>query len=205
MSRAVAARAAAWLLRYPDDQVLAALPVVRAAVAELSGPVGAGLRSVAEHLAGADPGALRREYVELFDFRRRCCLHLTYYTAGDTRRRGVALVEFAAVYREAGLAIGGGELPDFLPAVLELASDPAGAAAGWRLLHSHRVGLDLLSAALTTQRSVYAGAVTAVLTLLPAAGPGERDAARALAEAGPPAELVGLESFAMIDTPGGRR
>jgi nitrate reductase delta subunit len=201
--RPVATRAAGWLLRYPDETVLAALPLVRAAVAELpGGAVRDGLRAVAEHRAAAAPGELAREYVETFDFRRRCCLYLTYYTDGDTRRRGAGLVGFAAAYRAAGLALTGGELPDFLPAVLELASAHP---AGVRLLRDHRVGLDLLAEALAADGSVYRHAVDAVRALLPPAGPAEAAAAARLAAQGPPAELVGLEGFAMVGTPGGRR
>src|SRR5512142_2508396 len=117
--RAVAARAASLLLRYPDAEVLGALPAVRAALDELPAAAAAPLREVAAHRSAGDPGALAAEYVRLFDFRRRCCLHLTYYTAGDTRRRGEALVGFADAYRAAGLAVVGGELPDYLPAVLD--------------------------------------------------------------------------------------
>lgn len=200
--RAVGARAASLLLRYPDPDVLAALPTLRAAIAELPGPVGAPLRTVAEHRAAADPTALACQYVDLFDFRRRCCLHLSYYTCGDTRRRGEALVGFAAAYRAAGLEPVGGELPDYLPAVLDLAAlDPG----GWRLLRDNRVGLDLLAEALAAEKSVYRGAVEAVRVMLPAAHPADLAAAARLARTGPPVEQVGLEPFGLVDTTGGRR
>ena len=190
---ALAARAAAWLLRYPDEEVLAAVPLVCDAVADLPGPAGAGLRVVARHRRRTDPPALQREYVDVFDPRRRCCLYLSYYTAGDSRARGVALLEFTAAYRESGVELSRGELPDFLPAVLELASV---ADAGWQLLREHRVGLDLLAEALAAEGSVYREVVAAVRELPPPAGPAERRAARTLAAQGPQAEMVGLEGFA---------
>jgi nitrate reductase delta subunit len=201
--RPVAARAASLLLRYPDDEVLAALPLVRAALDELPGAVAAPLRKVADARASADPGTLAREYVELFDFRRRCCLHLTYYTCGDTRRRGEALIAFASAYKMAGLRPVDGELPDYLPAVLDLAAVPPRGPAGgayehqsaWRLLRDHRVGLDLLDRALAAEGSVYRHAVVAVRELLPAAGPADLAAAATLARVGPPEELVGLEPY----------
>jgi len=199
--RAVAAKAASLLLRYPDATVLASLPAVRAALAEL--PVGLGdpLGRVADHRAALDPTSLAAEYVDLFDLRRRCCLHLSYYTAGDTRNRGQALLDFAAAYRAAGYTVDGGELPDYLPAVLELAAH-AGAPA-WRLLRQHRIGLDLLEQALDQHRSVYRHAVAAVRALLPPATAAELAAAAALARTGPPAEQVGLPPFALSS--GGRR
>jgi nitrate reductase delta subunit len=196
--RAVAARAASLLLRYPDPEVLAALPTVRAAVADLPATVAAALGEVAAYRAGTDPVQLASEYVALFDFRRRCALHLTYYTHGDTRARGQALATFAAAYRSVGLAVDGGELPDYLPAVLDLA---AAHDNGWRLLREHRVGLDLLEAALERERSVYARAVRAVRRLLPPAAPADLAAAARLARTGPPAEQVGLQPY---PAPGGR-
>jgi nitrate reductase delta subunit len=200
--RAVAARAASLLLRYPDAEVLAVLPTIAEALHGLPRPVAGPLWRVADHRASLGSAAVATEYVALFDFRRRCCLHLTYYTAGDTRRRGEALVGFADVYRAAGLRVVDGELPDYLPAVLDLA---AAHDAGWRLLREHRVGLDLLARALAKEDSVYRYAVEAVRAMLPAAQPGDVAAAARLARTGPPQESVGLEPFGLLDSTGGRR
>lgn len=203
--RAVAARAASLLLRYPDAEVFAALPTIQAALGELPGAwhrVTAPLRALADHLQQAEPRQLAAAYVETFDFRRRCTLYLTYYTHGDTRSRGQALVQAAAAYRAAGFGCDDGELPDHLPAVLELAA--AAGEPGWRLLHALRVGLDLLAASLERDRSVYAPAVAVVRELLPPPGPADAAAAQQLAERGPPTELVGLEPFT-AGAAGGRR
>ncbi|BEL06823.1 hypothetical protein Q0Z83_050140 [Actinoplanes sichuanensis] len=191
--RPVAARAASLLLRYPDETVLAAGPLIGEALPGL--PVAGLLGEVAAHRAGADPGTLRAEYVEQFDFRRRACLHLTYYTCGDTRRRGEALADFASVFRRAGFEVVDGELPDYLPAVLDLAASDD---AGWRLLQTNRVGLDLLSASLAKDGSVYRHAVDAVRVMLPAPTTGDLTAAATLARTGPPAEQVGLQPFGSL-------
>jgi nitrate reductase delta subunit len=200
--RAVAARAASLLLRYPDEEALAVLPTVAAALDDLPAAVAQHLRLVAEARAAADPAGLAAEYVQLFDFRRRCCLHLTYYTCGDTRKRGEALVIFAAAYKAAGLEVVGGELPDYLPAVLDLAAFDD---SGWRMLRENRVGLDLLAKALDTEKSVYRHAIKAVQAMLPPPQPGDIAAAIRLAQSGPPVEQVGLEPFGLVDTTGGRR
>lgn len=200
--RPVAARAASLLLRYPDTEMLAALPTVRAALAGLPTEVAHKLEAVVAYRAGAEPTRLAAEYVELFDFRRRCCLHLTYYTCGDTRLRGEALVGFAGAYKSAGLRVADGELPDYLPAVLDLAAVDD---AGWRLVRDHRVGLDLLVKALEKEKSVYRHAVGAVLAALPPPQPADLAAVARLARQGPPMEQVGLEPFGLVDTTGGRR
>lgn len=199
--RPVAAKAASILLRYPDEEVLAAVPTVWAALAELPAGLAAPLGLVATHLADGDPTDLAAGYVELFDLRRRCCLYLSYYTAGDTRRRGEVLVEFAAAYKAAGYTVEGGELPDFLPALLDLAARAG--EPGWALLRRHRIGLDLLVQALDSHGSVYRHAVEAVRAMLPPASPADLAAAAALARSGPPREEVGLQPFAL--TQGARR
>jgi nitrate reductase molybdenum cofactor assembly chaperone NarJ/NarW len=196
-----AAKAASLLLRYPDASVLAALPLVRAVLAELPSSVAQLLSEVERHRSTTDPTRLATEYVDLFDLRRRSCLHLTYYTAGDTRRRGEALVEFSSTFAACGFKVDGGELPDYLPALLDLAAyagDPA-----WALLRQHRVGLDLLAQALEADGSVYRHVVEAVRRMLPPATPNDLAAAVALARSGPPREEVGLQPFAL--TTGGPR
>ncbi|MET7425950.1 nitrate reductase molybdenum cofactor assembly chaperone [Dactylosporangium sp. NPDC005555] len=200
--RAVAARAASLLLRYPDKDVLAALPMIIAASDGVPAAVAEPLRFVAGHRGDTDPGQLAADYVQLFDFRRRCSLHLTYYTAGDTRKRGEALVLFAEIYKSAGLELVDGELPDYLPAVLDLAAVDE---RGWRLLRENRIGLDLLMQALAAEKSVYRLAIEAVRQMLPPPQPGDLAAAARLARTGPPVEQVGLEPFGLVDTTGGRR
>ena len=191
--RAVAAKAASLLLRYPDSAVLAALPTLRAAVAGLPSDLAVPLSTLVAHYERTSPEDLAATYVETFDFRRRCCLYLTYYTHGDTRQRGEALLRFAQAYRSVGLAVDGGELPDHLPTVLDLAATCG--EPGWRLLTEHRVALDLLVAALERDRSVYTHAVEPVRRLLPPPAPRDLAAAAALAASGPPAERVGLAPY----------
>ncbi|HEY7273198.1 MAG TPA: nitrate reductase molybdenum cofactor assembly chaperone [Actinoplanes sp.] len=194
--RPVAARAASLLLRYPDEQVMAALPTLSEALTEVPREVGDRLRPVAEYRRGTDLTALAAEYVELFDFRRRCCLHLTYYSCGDTRKRGEALVGFTAAYKAAGLEVVGGELADYLPAVLDLAAVDD---SGWGLLRDNRAALELLSAAL--DGSVYANVVDTVRELLPPARRSDHAAAVELARTGPPTEQVGLEPYRLAGRP----
>jgi nitrate reductase delta subunit len=111
-------------------------------------------------------------------------------------------VLFAAGYKQAGVEVVDGELPDYLPAVLDLAALDDD---GWRLLRENRVGLDLLAKALEKEKSVYRHAIEAVRAMLPPAQPSDIAAAIRLAQTGPPVEQVGLEPFGLVDTTGGRR
>jgi len=182
------------LLAYPDDALAAQLPVLAAEVELLPAPTAAPLRRFLTHATETPTLNLARHFVETFDQKRRCCLYLTYYAHGDTRKRGVALLEFKTAYRAAGLELRADELPDHLAVVLEYAgTDPHG---GRRLLLDHRAGIELLRLALEDARSPYVDVLRAVTSTLPPLGGDEREAVHRLAVQGPPTEEVGLAPFA---------
>src|SRR5690242_21750767 len=104
-------QAASVCLQYPDAAVLALLPTVRRAVDEL--PPGRPRERLTTFLDTADataPGRTAQHYVEVFDTRRRCCLYLTWWSDGETRRRGGALAALKGRYRSAGAEFQGSEL-----------------------------------------------------------------------------------------------
>lgn len=188
-------RLAALLLEYPGPELLSRLPELRRAAGTLSPRYAAPLLRLVDHLADGNERELAGDYVATFDHRRRCCPYLTYYAYGDTRKRGVALVEFKQAYRSAGLELDAEELPDHLCVLLEFAAT-ADRPAGIGLLLEHRAGVELLRLALLDAGSPYADALVAVSATLPALAGNERDAVAKLAAEGPPGEDVGLEPFA---------
>jgi nitrate reductase molybdenum cofactor assembly chaperone NarJ/NarW len=189
---AVTLQAASLCLQYPDDSALAIMPIVRRAVDELPPGIPRDrLSTFLDTIAASSPGQLARDYVATFDTRRRCCLYLTWWSDGETRRRGGALAALKQRYRAAGMELDTTELPDFLPVVLEYAT--ADLADGLVLLQEHRPGLELLRLALLDAGTPYAAVLEAVCALLPGASPSDVAAAKALARSGPPREQVGLE------------
>lgn len=187
---------ASLLLDYPDERgPLRRIEQIRQVIDALPRRAGTPLRSVVDWLAGTPPTDAAAHYVATFDHSRRCCLYLTYYTHGDTRGRGMALLAFSSAYRRAGVRLVDGELADHLGVVLEFAAltDPV---AGRRLLEDHRAGVELLRLALLDRHSPYAGVLDAVTLTLPALTREQRAAVARLAADGPPAEDVGLEPYA---------
>jgi nitrate reductase delta subunit len=184
------------LLRYPDERLVAARDELAAAVAALPrSPQRDSLQRFVAYLAATTRGELERRYVETFDLRRRSGLYLSYYLHGDTRKRGMALLRLKRLYVAAGLELASGELPDYLPLVLEFAAlAPDG--AGETLLREHRPALELLRAGLRDGGSPYADLLDALCAGLPRLSPLEREHVRRLGEEGPPSEQVGLQPFA---------
>jgi nitrate reductase delta subunit len=192
---AVALQAASLLLQYPDRTWRDRLPTVLGAVATL--PHGAprdGLLACAARAAEAPAAELEEHYVEVFDRTRRCAMHLTWWTDGETRRRGLSLARLKALYRSHGFDLRDGELPDFLPVVLEFAAQ-GDVGEGLRILQEHRAALELLRLALLDLGTPYAGVLESVCAMLPGVSPTDEAAARALARSGPPSESVGLNPY----------
>ncbi|MGH9066761.1 MAG: nitrate reductase molybdenum cofactor assembly chaperone [Acidimicrobiales bacterium] len=183
------------LLSYPAEDGLADdLEAVGTALARLPrGPAREAMDAARAWLSTMSPMEAAAAYVETFDLRRRRSLYLTYYRHGDTRERGQALVALAGVYRIAGMALLGGELPDFLPALLELA---AVSTDGQNVLHEHRPALESLREELDEAGSPWAGVVGAVASALGGLARVDRVAIRRYRSEGPPSERVGLEPFA---------
>ena len=165
--------------------------------AALALPSGSGedaLRAFLAWWAAEDPAELRRVYVETFDFSRRTSLDLTYYTHGDRRQRGLALLALRRRYDAAGLPLEGPELPDHLPVVLEFAAlEPE---AGGRILAELRPVIELIRLALVRAGSPYAGLLAGLCAMLPELSDADLAELQRLAREGPPGESVGLEPFA---------
>lgn len=189
------------LLAYPDDELMSRLGDLRLSAEQMEGASGEAVLRFVEHLERTPSRQLAIDYVETFDLRRRCCLYLSYYPFGDTRRRGTAMLRFTDAYRRAGLELPAGELPDHLGVVCNFAALVPG--AGLELLVGHRVSIDLLGIALREAGSPYAQVVDALLAVLPPATQENLDEALELARRGPAAEEVGLEPFAPPEYMGG--
>lgn len=184
------------LLQYPDEELLAGREEISAALAELPrSPARSALERFFAWWSANDAGALAAHYVETIDLNKRSGLYLTFYSDGDKRERGSALVRLKRLYRAAGLPLEGTELPDYLPVMLEFAA-AAPAGRGELVLREHRASLELVRLSLSDLGSPYADLLDAVCETLGAASAAERARVGALAAAGPPQELVGLEPFA---------
>lgn len=188
--------AVSWLLTYPDQRTLERLPTVRELVSSLPEPARGGVLRTIDALGARDALGVQEEYVDTFDTRRRGCLHLTYFSHGDTRRRGMALLRIKQDFRTAGLEIGSEELPDHLPLVLEFAAGHD-AERGAKILRANRPGIELLRLHLADIDSLWHGALVALCATLPPLDADDRAAVLKLAQEGPEEETVGLDGYGL--------
>lgn len=152
------------LLEYPDEEIKENLPALRSALSKSDLP-----REEVEPLAhfldwleNTDLLELQRRYVDTFDLDARHSLHLTHHLFGDDKNRGPALIDMAEYYRCWGVEAIEGELPDYLPLMLEFAATLEAEEARIFLSHVHKV-LETLAANLEESTSPWAPLVRIVV------------------------------------------
>ena len=177
-------RALAALLAYPDASMRAFLPQMQAALHD-EHAVGAirlaELDALIDHLMRSPPLAVEAAYVDLFDCGRATSLHLFEHVHGDSRERGPAMIDLAQTYERAGLYLGEGQLPDYLPVVLEFVSTQPLAEARAFLAEMAHI-FNAIFGALQRRATPYACILAALLEVA-----GEK------AQAAPPAPESGLD------------
>ncbi|MBI5309528.1 MAG: nitrate reductase molybdenum cofactor assembly chaperone [Actinobacteria bacterium] len=192
-------RVATWhvvsaLLRYPDEDLIAALPAIReAAIAERVVEVES-IAKLIDDWSARDLIDLQTEYVERFDLGRQSSLYMSWHQYGDRRQRGLVLLKLKRAYQENDMHPVEDELPDWLPLMLEFAAfapDPAGAD----LLQKWRAPIELVRKVLHDQGQPQAVLFDALSATLPKMGSNLRETVEQLLAQGPPDEEVGLEPF----------
>lgn len=181
------------LLDYPenlDEKLTATRQALASLPPEVSGPYA----EFVNHAAAAGERAMCEHYVKTFDQRRRATLYLSFYTAGDTRQRGLAILEFQDALAAAGMELARKEQADFLPVVLEM-SAVGDAAVAERTFAAHRGGVETIREALSRAESPYRFILDGLIPTLPPLDEAARDEVRALISGGPPTEMVGLASL----------
>jgi nitrate reductase molybdenum cofactor assembly chaperone NarJ/NarW len=155
------------LLGYPDARLRRYLPEMRDLLRDeraLSASRLAELDALMGMLRRADALDAESDYVELFDRGRSTSLHLFEHVHGDSRERGPAMIDLGQTYEKAGLVLAEGELPDYLPAVLEFVSTQPPREAKAFLGEMAHI-FNAIFSALQQRRSAYASVLGALLDL----------------------------------------
>lgn len=193
------------LMDYPDEHLLSRLELLTEVAASLPAKLGTGLQTTIDHVRHQPLYDLQSDYVDTFDTRRRGCLFLTYFSNGETRKRGLALLRIKQVYTKAGLILTDEQLPDHLCVVLEFAAT-TDQQAGLKIILDNRAGLELLRLHLAEICSPWCGAIEAVCATLPALKDKDYESIQRLAADGPEEEQVGLSPYGtpdLLPMPGG--
>ena len=160
-------RVLAALLGYPDARMRGFLPEMRELLREehaLTSARQGELDALMQTLQRADALSAESDYVELFDRGRATSLHLFEHVHGDSRDRGPAMIDLGQTYERAGLFLALGELPDYLPALLEfISTQPPREARAFLGEMAHI--FNAIFGALVQRDSAYASVLGALLEL----------------------------------------
>ena len=160
-------RVLARLLGYPDAELRGHLAELRDALHEeraLPPQRLAELEALLASLAQGAPLDVEAAYVELFDRGRSTSLHLFEHVHGDSRERGPAMIDLAQTYEKAGMYLAEGEMPDFLPVLLEFTSTQPPREAREFLSEMAHI-FNAIFSALQQRGSAYASVLGALLEL----------------------------------------
>ena len=163
----ISLRILARLLAYPDAELRADLPDLRAALRvepALSATRKAEIDALIRQLETGDALRNQSDFVELFDRGHSTSLHLFEHVHGDSRDRGPAMIDLVQTYEKAGLFLGPDELPDYVPVILEFAStQPPQVARDFLGEMAHL--FNVIFNALQKRRSPYASVLGALLEI----------------------------------------
>ncbi len=163
----VTLRVLARLLQYPDAPIRQHLQELRAALhgaRVISRQRLAELDALTDGLLAHSAIDTEADYVQLFDCGRATSLHLFEHVHGDSRDRGPAMIDLAKTYEAAGLYLAEGELPDYLPVVLEYASTQPPAQARAFLAEMAHI-FNAIFNALEKRESRYASVLGALIEI----------------------------------------
>lgn len=111
--------------------------------------------------------ALCENYVRWFDFSDQTTLYLTHDLFGETRERGLAFVKLKMEFAKADFYIKNDELPDYLPLILEFASE-ANEKFVQKVFLIHKKAIDQLLSELERNENPYANVLKACVIAMAA-------------------------------------
>ncbi len=113
------------LIDYPDDELMENLDSVIEYVkdsSEIAAEEKEAIMNFISWMRVHTSTGMQQTYVETFDMVPEHDLHLTHHIFGDDNGRGPALIDLSEHYKGEGLEVNDGEIPDFLPLILEYVS-----------------------------------------------------------------------------------
>ncbi len=112
-----------YLLSYPNEAFLLSLEEVEAELNALNAPLlTEEISQFCKKAKGQPLIDLIATYIATFDFGKKTNLYVSYMSNGEQRERGMDLLFLKNYYKMHGFHVTDKELPDYLPVLLEFAS-----------------------------------------------------------------------------------
>lgn len=172
----LALKLAALCLLYPGPGLESALAAVEGAAPDLERAAASPFTAFMEGMKARTPLERETRYVAAFDFFKERALYLTFHELAESTERAAALLELKALIEAAGFGVPEGELPDYIPLLLEFLAEAPEAVPTGDLPVRLAAVLKRIAASLAPVDPLYALVCQAALTALP--DPEDRPVAR---------------------------
>lgn len=154
------------LLHYPDEELFNRIDEI-ASVADHSRPaeIESAIQGFVNELNTHSLIQVQERYTAVFDIDPTTTMNMTYHAFGDNEKRAAALAHLQHNYEQAGWERITGELPDYLPMMLEFLSicpHPEHTGPVWQCLQ----GMQPLVARLGKKAPVYAALLQPIVTMV---------------------------------------
>ncbi len=147
-------------LEYPDKQMVEEWDEIRALVNNDKSLSTDDRQVLTDFIDWASQMSITRfqaKYVDTFDLHSRHSLYLTYHLFDEQDRdRGPALIELSELYKATGFEIADGELPDYLPLILEYVATMDDEDSARKFLQQTTQAIDIIATNLEEANSPYA-------------------------------------------------
>lgn len=154
------------LLEYPRKELVEHWDEMRQLVSELPSLPDEDKSKLTDFITWASALSLTKfqaKYVDSFDMTAENSLYLTYHLFDEQDRdRGPALIELTELYKSTGFEISDGELPDYLPLILEYVSTMDDENSARAFLQQTAQAADIIASNLEKNASPYAPLVRIV-------------------------------------------
>ncbi len=148
------------LLEYPDKQLVDNWDEVKQILQDpvaLTKEDKAVLSDFVDWAASLSLTQFQAAYVDTFDLNSKHSLYLTFHLFDEQDRdRGPALIELSELYKKTGFEIADGELPDYLPLILEYVATMEDEASARQFLQQTTQAIDIIANNLEQAGSPYA-------------------------------------------------
>lgn len=156
------------LLDYPTEETVALLPQIMPIIEKEGLLNRASIRNMLRFIEAVEDIDLldwKEKYTALFDYASATSLYLFDHVYGDSKKRGMALVDLKQLYASEGMEISSRELPDYLPVLLEFIASVQTPQQGADLLAETKHVLQTIETKLKDGKSFYQYLISILLYL----------------------------------------
>ncbi|AOM82177.1 nitrate reductase molybdenum cofactor assembly chaperone [Salisediminibacterium beveridgei] len=115
-----------YLLQYPSKEITSSIAIIKETIGDMEHPqLYMHFSSFFHWVTDMTEAQWEDHYIQMFDFGKKTNLYISYDLKGEDKERGTVLLNMKQAYQAGGFKVDCGELPDYLPMMLEFCAHAA--------------------------------------------------------------------------------